>query len=144
MDALMGILEKIYKTLEQIYSITQNQNTILRERQFETEALELLEEMSTYKEHLTKEIEEDERLFQTSYDRFKDTLKDDFFYKDLKNKVEAILAYKEAIIACEQNNVLLMQSLARSCHERVQVPKPPQQVVKAYHAQQKQSTPLND
>lgn len=137
MEELFSTLEEITECLEQIHSITQNQMTILLETKYMGEGLDMIEQMATYKENLTTEVEEREQVFQGLYSAYRDKITEVEDKKKLKKYVDHIMKLKELIIEGEQKNVMVMQDLLRRCAERVEIPKNAQRVAEAYKAQGK-------
>lgn len=135
MEALFELLEKISDGLEQIHTITQNQTTILLDTKHMGEGLGMIEEMASFKEQLTTQIEVDEVAFQGMYSSCKHELVETEDKVRLKSLVDRIMKQKEYIIQGEQSNVMIMQDLLRRCAEKVEIPKSPEHVVKAYQAQ---------
>ena len=132
MEAIFQSLEKIYALLDQIYSITQNQMTILLETQYAGDGLTLIEQMATYKENLTKEVEEEETIFQVVYHTQHDRIQDTGDKKRLKEAVDRIMKLKTQIMEAEHKNVLIMQDLLKRMSEPIEMPKSAKRVVAAY------------
>lgn len=147
MKELFEYLARIHELLEQIYTITDNQTTILlspmegTEEKDENVALDMITQMMDYKEELTKELFEAEDIFQNEYNRCKQLLNNEqeIVVLELKGLVAAVLERKEAIVAREQSNLVLLQARSKKKLEVVHTPQNPKQVSAAYQKQQKKT-----
>lgn len=137
MEELFNHLKKIKELLEQIYTITQNQLTVLIDSRNNNAELEMIEEMANYKQEITLQVEEEEALFQNLYTRYKEELIEKQLMPSLQTKVGNILKLKEDIILNEQKNVLLLQEAMRQCVKCVKLPKDPSKVADAYKQNRK-------
>lgn len=132
MEQLFETLGIIKGLLEQVLQITENQMTILLDRQEVSAGLDVIEEMATYKSDLTSEVEQVESVFEAQYNAYKGEVAEQGKGKLLKESVDAILKLKESIIQSEQKNVFLMQELLRGCAKQMTLQKNPAEVVNAY------------
>ena len=125
MEALFEALDAIYAHLEQIQTITQNQTVILLDTSYMGDGLDMIEQMATFKEQLTTEVEEKEAVFQGLYSKYKNDVTDVDDKKRLKDTVDSIMQIKNFIMEQEQKNVFILQDLLKigraSCRERVYV-----------------------
>lgn len=110
MEVLFEYLRQIYALLEQIYTITDNQATILlaptEENDVyadENEALDIIAQMVDYKEELTVKLFEVEDIFQKEYNKCKQRLnnKEEKIVLELKGLVAAVLECKKDIVEAE-------------------------------------------
>lgn len=132
MEELFERLNRIVEYLNQIYTITQNQTTILLDKGQTGEGIDLIEEMASYKNELTSQLEKEEQGFQEVYNQYKTTIEEVEVQKLLKQTVSHILTLKDKVIELEQKNVLIMQDLLKRLTEKVEIPKNPQFVANAY------------
>lgn len=138
MEELFASLNQIIEYLNQIYTITQNQTTILLDSNHAGESLDLIEEMAAYKNEVTLELEKTEQTFQGFYNRDKAEITDPEIQKLLKQTVSHVLGLKDKVIQLEQQNVLIMQDLLRRLTEKVEIPKSQAQVANAYKQHSKE------
>ncbi|WP_069998860.1 hypothetical protein [Cellulosilyticum sp. I15G10I2] len=140
MEELVGYLSQIQALLEQVYTITDNQTTILLApmdtKEEESNALDMIAQMADYKDELTEELNKLELAFQQKYDELKEVVKYEADLHELKRLVAAILEAKQAIIEHEQSNLLLLQTHSKKKLERVQLPQNPKEAANAYKKQQ--------
>lgn len=140
MEELLGRLKQIHELLEQVEAITMNQMTVLLQPQEtvekENEALDLLDELVSYKEELTNQIQEQEAAFDEGYKRYKGEITNSKYIQLFKQEVARILELKTAIVEAEQNNVLIMQGRIKKQARALEIPKVPQSVAAAYKKQQ--------
>nr|WP_307991093.1 hypothetical protein [uncultured Niameybacter sp.] len=132
MEQLFESLNRIVEYLNQIYTITQNQTTILLDSKQAGDSLNLIEEMATYKNEITTELEKEEEIFQTQYSLHKASINEVEVQRLLKQTVGHVLALKDKVIQLEQKNVLIMQDLLKRLTEKVEIPKNPEFVTMAY------------
>ena len=132
MEQLFKSLTHIIELLDQIYTITINQRTILLDSKNAGDGLDMIEEMATYKNELTNKLEAIEGAFQEQYAAEKENLTDIEVQKLLKQAVGQVLELKDKVIQLEQHNVLIMQDLLRRLNEKIEIPKAPGAVVHAY------------
>lgn len=132
MEQLFESLNHIVEYLNQIYTITQNQTTILLDSKQAGDSLNLIEEMATYKNEITTELEKEEEIFQTQYNLHKASINEVEVQRLLKQTVGHVLALKDKVIQLEQKNVLIMQDLLKRLTEKVEIPKNPEFVTRAY------------
>lgn len=132
MEKLFESLTHIIELLSQIYTITMNQRTILLDSKNASDGLDMIEEMATYKNELTSELEAVEQTFQAQYAKKKEDLTDVEVQKLLKNAVAQVLELKDKVIQVEQQNVLIMQDLLKRLTEKVEIPKQRDQAMEAY------------
>lgn len=132
MEQLFESLNRIVEYLNQIYTITQNQTTILLDSKQAGDSLNLIEEMATYKNEITTELEKEEEIFQTQYNLHKACINEVEVQRLLKQTVGHVLALKDKVIQLEQKNVLIMQDLLKRLTEKVEIPKNPEFVTMAY------------
>ena len=141
MVELLKSLEAIQDLLQQIYSITANQTTILLEQgkslEEEEEALSMLEKMVDYKEELIGLVEKQELDFENLYAQYKSQITNADDIKLFKHHVANILTKKKEIKEAEQANVAIMQGRAHRRNKQVELPKNAQQVVQAYQRMKK-------
>lgn len=138
MEQLFESLNHIIEYLNQIYTITQNQTTVLLDNKQAGESLDLIEEMATYKNEVTLELEKTEQIFQGLYNAYKGAITEPEIQKLLKQTVSHVLTLKDKVIQLEQQNVLIMQDLLRRLTEKVEIPKNPTQVTNAYKQHSKE------
>jgi hypothetical protein len=134
-EVLIQSLQGMIELLEQVLAITHNQMTVLLERNDEDECIQMLEQMVSYKENLTTQIEQKEQGFQAQYDSIKEGPLSVEQQKRLKEWVAKVLLLKDQIIEAEQKNFLLLQDASRRCATKIEIPKNPNQVVDAYKQQ---------
>lgn len=132
MEQLFESLNRIVEYLNQIYTITQNQTTILLDSKQAGDSLNLIEEMAIYKNQITTELEKEEQTFQAQYDIHKASINDVEVQKLLKQTVSHVLALKDKVIQLEQKNVLIMQDLLKRLTEKIDIPKNSEFVTSAY------------
>lgn len=132
MEQLFESLNRIVEYLNQIYTITQNQTTILLDSKQAGDSLNLIEEMAAYKNEITSELEKEEQIFQTQYNLHKGSINEVEVQRLLKQTVGHVLALKDKVIQLEQKNVLIMQDLLKRLTEKVEIPKNPEFVTSAY------------
>ncbi|MGL4362159.1 MAG: hypothetical protein ACRCSG_02635 [Cellulosilyticaceae bacterium] len=137
MEQLFDILEEINQLLEQIQTITQNQMTILLEASYIGEGTGLVEEMADFKENLTTEVEQKEKVFQRLYNEHNTHIINVEDKQLLKTLVDRIMKTKQHIIEGEQKNVMIMQNLLHNKVNCTTTYKTPQHVANAYKAQRK-------
>jgi hypothetical protein len=141
MEELFEYLKHIHGLLEQIYTITDNQTTILlcetQPEEDENDSFDMLTQMADYKDEFTQELIAAENVFQQKYDECKLSLKEDKEILELKRLVQAVLERKQAIVEHEQSNLLLMQARSKKALERVYLPQNPKEAANAYKKQQK-------
>ena len=140
MDELIKMLGQIYDLLDQVNSITINQTTVLLQSNEtlddENDALAMLEGMVAYKEEVTNDLIALEKVFDTTYSKYKDKMTDPAYIKLFKDWVERIMTKKKEIVDAEQNNVIIMQALSKRSARRMEIPKDARQVVDAYKKHQ--------
>jgi ATP-dependent 26S proteasome regulatory subunit len=144
MSELFEYLRRIHELLEQIYTITDNQTTILLSpmndsEEEENNALDMIAQMADYKDEATKELIEAENMFQKEYDANKHLVQEAEDISELKELVTEILKRKEAIIEHEQSNLLILQARSKKKLERVHLPQNPIEASNAYKKQQKRT-----
>jgi len=148
MKELFEYLKNIHELLEQIYTITDNQTTVLlapmeettneEEDSFKEESsLDMITQMSDYKEELTEQLMKAEDLFQKEYDKCKHLASSSEEVMELKRLVSGVLERKEAVVEHEQSNMLLLKSRSKRTLEVVHLPQNPIEVSNAYKKQQK-------
>ena len=137
MEALFEALEAIEDLLEQIQTITQNQMTILLDSAYMGDGLDMIEQMATFKEGLTTQVETTEATFQALYSKHKVDITEAIDKKRLKDSVDHIMRLKAYIIEQEQKNVFILQDLLRRMQEPIELPKNAKQVAKAYESHKK-------
>ncbi|MDF2595237.1 MAG: hypothetical protein K0R69_1578 [Clostridia bacterium] len=144
MEKLFEYLNHIQSLLDQIFTITDNQTTILltltgAEGEAENEALDMVTQMADYKEELTKELSSAEEAFQAYYEAHKELVEGEVHVRDMQSLVKGVLDGKQAVVAQEQKNLLLLQAHSKKKLERVQVPQNPRHAASAYRKQQKKT-----
>lgn len=132
MEKLFESLNQIVELLNQIYTITGNQTTILLDSKQAGEGLDMIEQMAVYKNELTTQLESTEQIFQQYYDQYKNHITDIDAQKLLKQTVSYVLELKDKVIKLESQNVLIMQDLLKRLTEKVEIPKQAQAVSAAY------------
>lgn len=132
MEKLLTSLDNITKLLEQVYSITQNQTTILLEHNEEGSAIDVLEKMFEYKSVVMSELEQVEGDFQAQYSQYRNRLEGTPLLIKLQKEVGQILKLKEEIVTIEQRNLMLMKDRRKRFMGRVDLPQNPQKVAEAY------------
>ncbi len=140
MDELIKMLGHIYEILEQISTITTNQMTVLLQSHETTDeasdALDMLESMVTFKEELTNELVAKEESFDKAYSKYRGKITEPAYVQLFKEWVERIMAKKKEIVDAEQNNVIIMQTLAKKKAKCMAIPKAASEVAKAYKKHQ--------
>nr|WP_302599118.1 hypothetical protein [uncultured Cellulosilyticum sp.] len=140
MDELIGMLGYIYELLEQISAITTNQTTVLLQSNETTDeandALDMLENMVTYKEEITNQLVMQEETFDKAYDKYRGKITDPAYVQLFKEWVGRIMAKKKEIVDAEQNNVIIMQTLAKKKVKCMEIPKGAREVTNAYKKHQ--------
>jgi hypothetical protein len=144
MEKLFEYLNHIQRLLDQIFTITDNQTTILLtltgvESEAENEVLDMIAQMADYKEELTKELGIAEEAFQAYYEAHRELVAGEKHVRDMQNLVKGVLDGKQAVIEQEQKNLLLLQAHSKKKLERVQVPQNPGHAASAYRKQQKKT-----
>lgn len=143
MKELFEYLGNIEKLLEQIYTITDNQTTVLLAKmdteEAENGALDMIAQMADYKDELMHQLGRSEKMFQEEYDVCKNLLKEEKDILELQRLVAAVLDAKQAVVEREQSNLLLMQAASKKKLERVYVPQNATEVSNAYKKQQKRT-----
>lgn len=132
MEKLFESLNQIMELLNQIYTITGNQTTILLDSKQAGEGLDMIEEMATYKNDLTTQLEQVEVIFGQQYAEHKADIEDVEIQKLLKQTVARVLELKDKVIQLEQQNVLIMQDLLKRLTEKIEIPKKAEVVSAAY------------
>lgn len=140
MDELIRMLGCIYELLEQISTITTNQTTVLLQSNETTDeassALDMLESMITYKEEITNELVAQEETFDKAYSQYRGKITDPTYVQLFKEWVERIMVKKKEIVDAEQNNVVIMQTLAKKKVKQMDIPKAAREVANAYKRHQ--------
>lgn len=140
MDALLNMLDEIYKVLEQIHAITMNQTTVLlessRSLEEENEALDIIDSMVEYKDELINEVNEKEAVFDKSYEKYRGKIKDKVYVEAFKEHVGRILTMKQSIVDAERNNILVMQNIAKKREKPMDIKRTAGEAVAAYKKQQ--------
>lgn len=132
MEKLFESLNQIMELLNQIYTITGNQTTILLDSKQAGEGLDMIEEMAAYKNDLTTQLEQVEVIFGQQYAEHKADIEDVEIQKLLKQTVARVLELKDKVIQLEQQNVLIMQDLLKRLTEKIEIPKKAEVVSAAY------------
>ena len=145
LEKLLGELEAIYKTLEQIEGITQNQTTILlkpkADLQEEQDSLALIEGMVDYKDILIKELTAKEADFDKHYADYKGKITESSWIRRFQAQIQLILDKKEAITEQEKKNVMLLQTIRSERTKTEKLPINPKAVSNAYKKQGNLSSP---
>lgn len=134
MNTILTYLSQIESLLEQIENMTQNQTTILLHQldSKEDEALNIIEEIVSYKDKVIQELTQVEALFQESYKKNKETLLQSAQIKEIKERVTHILEAKERVTKHEQNNLRLLTSKVGKRPEKVEIKPTVQCAINAY------------
>lgn len=137
-DLIIGYLTEIEALLFQIENITQNQNTLLLQSSHtdEEEHLNCLEQMVEVKDEVMNRLIEVEALFGESYEKHRQELISSPYMKEIKQRVERLLAIKERITQQEQNNVLLVKRRSAWQPEPTSIKPNAAQVTRAYKQSQ--------
>lgn len=132
MENLFTSLNAIKACLEQIQAISQNQTTVLLDDMQDTNILDMLEQMFTYKEIIMNELGQAESVFGEQYQALKESLEGRVELITLQKEIGYVLKLKEEIMAIEQRNLLLMADKRRRKVEKIELPQNPIKVVEAY------------
>lgn len=132
MEKLFESLNQIMELLNQIYTITGNQTTILLDSKQAGDGLDMIEQMAAYKNDLTTRLEQVEVVFGQQYAEYKEEIEDVEVQKLLKQTVARVLELKDKVIKLEQQNLLIMQDLLKRLTEKIEIPKKAEAVSAAY------------
>lgn len=137
-DLIIGYLTEIEDLLLQIDNITQNQNALLLQSSHtdEEEHLNCLEQMVEVKDEVMNRLIEVEALFGESYEKYRQELISSPYMKEIKQRVEGLLAIKERITKQEQSNVLLVKRRSAWQQEPTSIKPNAAQVTRAYKQSQ--------
>ena len=132
MEILLEQINQVIDILEQIKSITLNQQTIILQTDTKLDEMNMLEEMATYKNTLMLTVEEMEQNFEQNFNRYKGQISQHEKMSLLKEKVAYVIALKEEIVLGEKKNLLMLQDQLKKKIDKVELPKNAQKVANAY------------